>query len=301
MLKSNEEIEMLAAEIERIRAKQPHIDSLLNAFGPLVVAKQRWLMEEREHARHLPIDAVQYLGGIPLSRQCQLLLPDDPWKSAGLAVASAISQGFPKFAGDMAGLSKRIAESSCDCFSLVNSSVAPDDADPTDKAQSHGSDQVALQFFLQFLTRFMLNKKAEDMAAELAALTWGKGYCPVCGSFPQLALIREQGQRWLQCGDCGHEWKFARLTCPCCEHEDPEDTTFTFVEGIKDDTAFTCSKCRRYLVTSNRSAELGQNSSDLIALSLVHLDLILQEKGFQPMAENDWNIFASGQAQADAS
>ena len=31
--------------------------------------------------------------------------------------------------------------------------------------------------------------------------------------------------------------------------------------------------------------------ADLIAMSLVHLDVILQEKGFSPMAVCEWNSF----------
>ena len=137
----------------------------------------------------------------------------------------------------------------------------------------------------------MLAKKAWDMEAVLAPLSWKKGYCPVCGSFPHLAIIREKGQKWLQCSCCSHEWQFPRLACPYCEHEDPENTNYLFVEGKKEDTAFTCSKCSKYLVTSDHSGSLGRTNADLIALSLAHLDLILQEKGFEPMAECEWNTF----------
>ena len=119
--------------------------------------------------------------------------------------------------------------------------------------------------------------------------SWKKGYCPVCGSFPHLAIIREKGQKWLQCHDCSHEWQFPRLACPYCEHEDPENTNVLFVEGKKEDTAYTCSKCRKYLVTSARSGDFRQIPADLIAISLAHLDLILQEKGFMPMAGCEGN------------
>ncbi len=293
MVSNNDDIETLAEEIEQIRAEQPHVGSLLKAFGPLFLEKSRWLMEVGDYTEIFPIDAVQYLGGIPLIQQCQLFLPDDPWKSAGLSVAEAIRRGLPHFAGDMAGLTKQIAEEKVDCFTLVNSSTAPDESQLADRAQEFEIEPMALQVFLRFVTQFMLSKRAQDMAAELAPLTWNKGYCPVCGSFPQLAIIKEQGQRWLQCGDCSHEWKFPRLTCPCCDHEDPKDTNYLFVEGKKEDSAFTCSNCRKYLITSNRSGNLQQAHAGLIALSLAHLDLILQDKGFLPMAECEWNSFGA--------
>ena len=97
MVSSNDDIETVAAEIERMRMEQPHLDSLLKAFGPLILAKNRWLNDVREYTKVFPVDPVQYLGGIPLSQQCRLFLPEDPWQSAGLAVAEAVSQGFPRF------------------------------------------------------------------------------------------------------------------------------------------------------------------------------------------------------------
>jgi FdhE protein len=289
MVSSNDDIETVAAEIERMRMEQPHLDSLLKAFGPLILAKNRWLNDVREYTKVFPLDPVQYLGGVPLSQQCRLFLPEDPWQSAGLAVTEAVSQGFPDSVGDMAGLAKQIESGSLDCFSLMNSPAVPDDAQCTAQAAELAIEPQLLQLFLRFLGRFMLSKRAQDMAAELAPLSWKKGYCPVCGSFPHLAIIRDKGQKWLQCHDCGHEWLFPRLACPCCEHEDPENTNVLYVEGKKEDTVYTCSNCRRYLVTSARSGDFRQIPADLIAISLTHLDLILQEKGFIPMAGCEGN------------
>lgn len=287
------EIETLAKEIAQIQAERPHLASLLEAFGPLLLARSRWLLEVGDGVRKFPIDEMQYLGGVPLIRQCELFLPEDPWKSAGLSIAGAIGQGFPQLAEDMAGLSQRIAAGNFDCFSLLDAAVLPDEAQLAARAGDLGIAPASLQFFMRILTRLMLGKREREMAAELAPLSWKKGYCPVCGSFPHLAILREQGQKWLQCPSCSHEWQFPRLTCPFCEHEDPENTNYLFVEGKKEDTAFTCEKCRRYLVTSDYSGNLGRTHADLIALSLAHLDLILQDKGFLPMAECEWNVLAS--------
>jgi FdhE protein len=161
------------------------------------------------------------------------------------------------------------------------------------RAVELGVSPVSLHFFLRVLNRFMLTKKTRDMKTELAGHDWKKGYCPVCGNFPHLAVIEEQGQRLLQCAECGHAWPFARLACPYCVHEDPQNTNIFFIDGQKDDFAFTCAKCRRYLLTANRSASLGRPHADLIAMSLTHLDIILQEKGYRPMTECDWNSFGA--------
>ena len=293
MLSDKDDIDVLAAEIEQIRTKSPHLDGLLKAFGPLILAKKRWLNDVREYTRVFPVDPVQYLGGIPLSQQCRIFLPEDPWQSAGLSVAAAISLGFPRLAEVMAALADKFADGTFDCLALMSCPAEPADAQIAASAAELGVEPQVLLLFQRVLSQFMLSKRARDMAADIASLSWKKGYCPVCGSFPQLAIIKEQGQRWLQCGDCSHEWQFPRLTCPFCEHEDPENTNFLFVEGKKEETAFTCGKCRKYLLTSNRPVEMRKTSADLIALSLAHLDLILQEKGFLPMVRTSWNTFGS--------
>ena len=118
-------------------------------------------------------------------------------------------------------------------------------------------------------------------------------YCPVCGSFPHLAVIRDKGQRWLQCPQCSHEWSFPRMTCPYCEHEEPAGSSYLFVEGRKEEMAFTCERCQRYLVTIDKSGNLRWMNADLIAISLAHFDMLVQDKGFRPMAECEWNTFVT--------
>jgi FdhE protein len=293
MVITNDDIETLAKKIEQARTALPHITSLINAFSPLMMDKGRWLMEVQEYAKKFTVDPVQYHDGKPLSQQGQLFSPDDPWKSAGLAVARGISLGFPNAARDMTALSSQIADGRLDCYALINLSELQDEAPFASRAAELDIEPEILLLFLRFLGRFMLTKKARDVTAELALLSWAKGYCPVCGSFPHLAILRENGQRWLQCGECSHEWKFSRLQCPHCEHEDPANTSYLFVDGNKEDTAFTCTQCQRYLVTSSRPTELHQTPADLIAITLAHLDIILQEKGFTPMAECEWNTLGS--------
>jgi hypothetical protein len=46
-----------------------------------------------------------------------------------------------------------------------------------------------------------------------------------------------------------------------------------------------------HLLTAKRSADLGHPPANLIAMSLTHLDVILQENGYRPMTECGWNNF----------
>lgn len=292
-----DETEDLAREIERLRDAQPHLGNLLDAFGPLVLERNRWLSETDVDRCPLSINPLQYAEGIPLNRQHQLFLAEDPWGSAGWSAVKAIAQGFPYLAGDMEVLLRQITEGNYKTFYQLLADPLEADERLDKRAAELGISPVSLHLYLRVLNRFMLTKKARDLKTELAAHVWKKGYCPVCGSFPYLAILGEQGQRLLQCADCGHAWPFPRLACPYCDHEDPQNTNVFFIDGKKEETAFTCDKCRRYLLTANRALDLGCIHADLIAMSLVHLDIIVQEKGYSPMTESDWNSLITAETE----
>ncbi len=286
------ETEDLEREIERLQSTHPHLENLLAAFAPLILEKNRWLSETAVEAQTPPIDALRYSEGIPINRQHRLLVAEDPWGSAAWSAVKAIVRGFPHLGEDMGVLLSQIRQRDYTSFSPLFAGTEEADGELAESAASLGLSPVSLHLFLRVLNRFMLTKKARDFKPELAAHVWKKGYCPVCGSFPHLAILGDAGQRLLSCPDCGHNWPFARLACPYCDHEDPQETNIFFIEGQKENSAFTCDKCRRYLLTANRSASLGHLHADLIAIGLVHLDLILQEKGYSPMSGCEWNSFA---------
>ncbi len=67
--------------------------------------------------------------------------------------------------------------------------------------------------------------------------------------------------------------------------------TYFFVDSKDKETTFVCEKCRQYFITVNKVSDLAEFDADVSAISLVHLDVLMQEKGFKPMAECEWNVF----------
>jgi FdhE protein len=285
--------EELAAELERLYSTRPHLGTLLRAFGPMIVEKTQWLADTAIDPANIDIDDERLASGIALGQQCQLIAVDAPWGSAGWAVARAIGEGFPKLRSDMEVLLRRFIEKKYDFFGTFLASGDGDDADGqcTRQAEEVGISALALHFFVRCLHRFMLAKKSRDVQPFLEGHKWSKGYCPVCGSLPLLAVLGENGRRLLHCADCGHHWPFPRLACPSCDHEDPENSNLLFIDECKEESAYFCDRCRSYLLTANRSTAIAPYHPELVALSMVHLDLILQEKGYSPMARSEWNGF----------
>jgi FdhE protein len=275
--------------IEQLRCDRPYLETLLNAYGPLILEKHRWISENLSDPPSLPIDPDSYAKGTPVNRQYDLFVGGEPWESAVWSVSTSISQGFPHFSADMAKIVHRSRQVNDDFFQIFFSENGKSEELFQATVKDFGVDPVALNLFLLFLGRFMLEKKARDLAPALAAHTWGKGYCPVCGSSPHLATIGEHGQRRLHCADCSHSWQFPRLACPSCNHEDPENSSVFFIDRQEDGSAFTCDRCRQYVLTVNHTASLGEVHADLVTIGLAHLNLILQEKGYTPLVPCEWN------------
>ena len=291
MNNTNDEIDAVSQEIDRIVEQKPHIKPLLDAFRPIILEKTRLLLETADSKRTITVDEAKYLGGIPLIQQDNLFFPDDPWREMALAVSGAIQAGFPHIAGDMTRLKEQINSDLIDAYDYFRSPEAPDGKKIKDWAEKIPIDPDTLVVFINFLTGILLTKRAREAAATIAPLSWNKGYCPVCGGYPMLAVTKNQGHKWLQCSQCSHEWGYPRIKCPYCEHENPKKANFFYVDSEKEEKAFTCDKCQKYLITINLPLPLRSFDPCITAIGLTHLDMLLQEKGFSPMAMCAWNTF----------
>ncbi|OPY09932.1 MAG: formate dehydrogenase accessory protein FdhE [Syntrophaceae bacterium PtaB.Bin095] len=280
---------IIAHEIE----KNPHNRELLNAFQPLLLERMRLLKEIKlKKADPAAIDKTRFLGGVPLIRQQDLLLPDDPWEETAGRLIPALKEGFPGIRGDMDSLQSG-SEKLSDLFHDYRNAF-PDHAE---EAIGRGALdlQVSAQgisLLLRHLTRIFLERRMQAVDEEIKGLEWKKGFCPVCGAFPTIALIEDKiTRRWLHCSRCGQDWLFSRVICPYCENEAQQGMDFFYLETNPQESAFTCTKCNRYLITLNRISDLQDHDPDVSAIGLAHLDIIMQNKGFVPMTACEWNTF----------
>jgi FdhE protein len=78
------------------------------------------------------------------------------------------------------------------------------------------------------------------------------------------------------------------MTCPNCEKRNKK-MEFMSIEGAGHKWADLCSHCRTYIVGIDMRKQTGI-ITDIAALSMVHLDIIAQKKGYSPIAECAWNM-----------
>jgi FdhE protein len=138
---------------------------------------------------------------------------------------------------------------------------------------------------LSFLARNSIKPIFEAYADKLKGYVnqemWWRGYCPICGSEPFIAELKEEGARFLVCSYCNYEWRFKRLMCPFCENEEPKGHRYFYTEEEGNTYRVdVCQKCKRYIKTVD-IRELGKEVIPLIEdIGTLHLDILAQKEGY---------------------
>ncbi len=292
MMSSNPETSVMDQIIDRAIEQNPHTSELLKAFGP-IIARQRQLTASIALPKldYSSIDKEKLRAGVSVIQQINLFSPDDPLTEIALSLISAVKEGMPTLAEELDRLSDLISKGKLRLADYF-------EAHPGDenKAMDGWENDLKISpsnasFLLSLMARVLLERRAKEITEALGEFAWEKGYCPICGEFPSIALIEEEGgKRFLHCSSCGQDWRFTRVVCPYCEKEAQQGMDYFYVENKTQESAFVCDKCKKYLVTLYRAGRLHARDMDISAISLVHLDMIMQDKGYEPMIACAWNV-----------
>jgi len=290
-MSKSQETSLMDQIIDRAIEQNPHSTELLKAFGP-VIAKQRQLTDSITLSKldYSAIDKEKLRAGVSVIQQISLFSTADPLKDIALSLAEAVKEGMPKLAGEMDRLSGLIMDGK---LRLADYFEAHSDDENRTIAGWENALKISpsnASFLLSLVARVLLERRAREITATLGEFAWEKGCCPICGEFPSIALIEEEGgKRFLHCSSCGQDWRFTRVVCPYCENEAQTGMDYFYVENKTQESAFVCDKCKKYLVTLYRAGRLFARDMDISAISLVHLDMIMQDKGYEPMVACAWN------------
>ncbi len=113
---------------------------------------------------------------------------------------------------------------------------------------------------------------------------WEEGKCPVCGYFPDMALLKEsmEGKRFLHCALCETEWPYKRLACTICGEENAEKLGYFALEEDSIYRVDYCDACHGYIKTRRLSKAASGEDYDLTVENIltVGFDSSLIEKGY---------------------
>jgi FdhE protein len=149
---------------------------------------------------------------------------------------------------------------------------------------------------LRFLAQASLMPGIEAAARALdSALAqdkpWNHGHCPICGSLPLMAGLKEkEGYRWLSCSFCRASYRYRRLRCAFCGNEEQKDLDFFTVAEVPGYRIDTCSTCKHYIKTVD-FRQLDKISLPILDdLESLSLDILARQEGFTRPTLSGWGF-----------
>ena len=145
----------------------------------------------------------------------------------------------------------------------------------------------------EFFANALLQPFAEYLAEKTDSSTEASPpLCPFCGSKPQVAVLRPEGdgaKRFLLCSLCATEWGFRRVLCPNCAEENKDKLPIFLAKEFDYVRVDACDSCRTYI----KSIDLTKNGRAVPMvdeLATVSLNLWAQENNYHKLQPNLFGI-----------
>jgi FdhE protein len=165
--------------------------------------------------------------------------------------------------------------------SVIAAFLSRDESTIVNKAEKVDLEPMVLKFLTHMALRPSLDALKESISKRIQKDSWNYGYCPLCGSFPDMAYLGEEGKRFLHCELCGYEWYYPRLKCPFCENDEPKKLGYFESEEEEGFRVDFCKKCNRYIKTLDMRVIEAPAPLELENLITLHLDMLAHDQGFR--------------------
>lgn len=280
--------------VKKLKGQMPPMERVLSAYGEVLVEKA-CLREELPLLTASPPlpapDPFRFSQGVPLLTEDTIIRFTDPLENVCDRMLPVLEKAFPKISPVIQKLRGALQDGKLDLKCCTETMLSGGDEKMGEIAFRLGAEPLTLKFIFGQLMKPFIEKLAESYKPLIQNLNWQRGYCPICGSFPELSyLVENEGQRWLRCSLCGHQWRFMRTKCPFCENDDHHKMEFYFIEDRSHERAEVCYQCQRYLVSIDLRKSSDEVVLEVAALGMVYLDILVQGKGFLPVAVCAWNV-----------
>ncbi len=150
--------------------------------------------------------------------------------------------------------------------------------------QEHTASYAPQSFF----ARVLFQPCAAFLASRRPPMGASGVSCPMCGSLPQLAVLRPEGdggKRHLACSLCLTEWEFRRIICPICQEVDPYKLPRYTAEDPIAVRVEACDTCKAYLKSFDMTID-GLLVPEVDEIATVHLDVWAAEAGYHKIQLN---------------
>ncbi|MCF8079235.1 MAG: formate dehydrogenase accessory protein FdhE [Desulfobacterales bacterium] len=273
------------AAVDRLRDQRPAYQEILTFYGPLFV-------EQEIRAAAMPpveldpvapkMTRIKQEEGFPLFSMTDF--PVDP--NAGADLFQWICDNAGGLSGplaeDVAVFQRAVSDRRLHLPELFTALLTGDDDRIQETAEELSVDReilalVAYHSLRPAIVAFSRSLTDQGKVPE----SWQRGICPVCGGFPALCLLEEEGRRTLVCGFCWHQWRYRRVACPFCQTTDSKNLHYFYDENEPESRVDLCDACRRYLKTVDTRKTERALYPPLEVLTTLHLDIKAQDLGFK--------------------
>lgn len=148
-----------------------------------------------------------------------------------------------------------------------------------------------LRFLVQAASSPGIEAAAKVLAANVPDKVWKWGHCPVCGSLPFMADLKDkEGFRFLSCSFCRTRYRVKRIACPYCGEEDFDKLSFFTAKEEPGFRVDVCRSCKLYIKTTD-FRQLDRKSSPLLDdLDSLVMDIMAADKGFVRPTPSGWGF-----------
>ena len=274
--------ELIHAAAQALHRLRPAYKELLRFYEKI------FLVQEASKSR-INLEPVQISSEVrAIKRREKLPLVDvsdfsfDPRSARDLLLNICdIIQAHNREMADAAGAIVRGLDQEIEPLVFFSRLLKGDDAYFDTTAAALEIDKNALAFVAYNSLKPSVSLCAEQLLGYLKDLPgWEKGYCPVCGNFPGLAVLDQDGRRQLHCSFCWTAWPAKRIFCPFCEKSGGKNFHTLYSEQEKDLRVDVCDDCRKYLKTVDTRAAARIVYPPMEQIASLHLDITARQKGY---------------------
>lgn len=304
----------IADTIDMISRRRPVLEGIMRRFQPLLEKRQatvdELVRELKAEGKALPPFAREKShAGLPL-----LADPDlSPYMSLLQRAADKMLPAlldFPPLKRHANTLLDFFVKDSAKAQKLFEAFLLGDDASLREAAHKLDMEAGELIFVTEFILSPFLRALVQAGPGQVDAFPWNEegvwrqGYCPVCGEAPVIAwldrpriddentfLVGGGGKKNFHCSLCGASWHFQRGICPACGKEGNGVMEILQQSGAHGERIDFCTLCDSYCPTVDLREFGDVPNMDVMALGMLHMDIVASQKKLQPLKPAFWNMF----------
>jgi FdhE protein len=275
------QVEKAAEFIIKLR---PFYSELIGFYQAVFMAQEEAKQTVRIEAKPIPKDIlkIKLKEKFPLVSVSDFALDEASCRQLFEKISRIICEKNPALKSSAEVLIAAVDKGDLKVEDLCRALLSGDDSVFEKYAEELKVDKKLLAFIAYNGIKPSLNVFAEKTAEQLEPdYYWGKGYCPVCGSAPAIAVLQGEGERFLHCGFCGYRWSAVRIYCPFCENKDGKTLSYFYSESEPEYRVDICEACNKYIKTVDLRKLSRECYIPIEQVATLHLDLKAREMGIE--------------------